>query len=183
MIKYKRGDLLELTDDGRYDIILNGCNCFCKMDDGIALQFAEHFPEVLHADYLTNIRDKNKLGTYIEIPILRNNKSFSILNCYTQYGYAGLDIEMSEFFDYESYEKIILDVSIKYENKKIGMPLIGTGHAGGDLQKILEITEKILKNNNVEIVIFSPHLVPKQFYTIKNKISLIIDEIKTYFEN
>lgn len=183
MIIYKRDNLIELAEEGHYDVILHGANCFCKMDDGIALQFAEHFPEILHADLLTISQDKTKLGTYTTATVKRVDKEFEILNCYVQYAYAGYDIEISELFDYEAYERVLKTISVNFKNKKIGMPLIGTGHAGGDLDRILDITEKILKNNNVEIIIFSDRTIVKQYSTIKNYSMLYIQQFYNFFHN
>jgi O-acetyl-ADP-ribose deacetylase (regulator of RNase III) len=181
MIIYKKGNLLDLASEGLYDIVLHGANCFCKMDDGIALQFALAFPEILHADFLTEIADKNKLGTYTEANVTRLNKNFKILNCYTQYAYAGFDIEISEFFDYQAYEKVLIKIAKQFPHAKIGMPLIGTGHAGGDMEQMLAITEKILSNHNVEIIIFDAQNLPKKFNSLKNQITLFILDIKNKF--
>lgn len=168
MIIYKKGNLLDMASEGKFDIILHGANCFCKMDDGIALQFALAFPEILHADLMTTAKDKKKLGTYTQASVTRVGKTFKVLNCYTQYGYAGLDIEVAEWFDYQAYEQVLTLIAQQYPTEKIGMPLIGTGHAGGDLEKILQITERCLKYNHVEVIIFSEHNVPKQYHSIKN---------------
>lgn len=169
MIVYKKGNIFDFIYEGRYDIVLQGCNCFCKMDDGIALQFAQHFPEVLLSDINTNYKDKNKLGTFIEVDIERFDQHFKILNCYTQYAYAGYDIEVFDYFDYEAFEKILVKISEYNKNLKIGMPLIGSGHAGGDVERILCLIEKYLSNHNVEIALYNTNFLPKQFYSFKNQ--------------
>lgn len=184
MIVYKKGNLFDFIYEGRYDIILQGCNCFCKMDDGIALQFAEHFPEVLLADLHTTPKDRTKLGTIIEVDIERFEKKFKILNCYTQYAFAGYDIEIFDYFEYESFEKILQKIS-QYDKKiRIGLPLIGSGHAGGDVERILSMIEKYLSKHRVEIALYNTNSIPKQFNSIKNKSILffqeVIDKIKSF---
>jgi len=39
------GDLLRLALDGRFDVIVHGCNCQCAMGKGIALSIKQQFPE------------------------------------------------------------------------------------------------------------------------------------------
>ena len=51
MIKHKKGNLIDLSKQGKYDIILHGLNCHCKMSDGIALQIAKEFP-IVEQSYL-----------------------------------------------------------------------------------------------------------------------------------
>ena len=44
------GDLIEMAEHGDFDVIVHGCNCFCTMGAGIALQIKHHFPEAYYAD-------------------------------------------------------------------------------------------------------------------------------------
>lgn len=176
MIVYKKGNIFDFIYEGRYDVVLQGCNCFCKMDDGIALQFAQHFPEVLLADINTVYKDENKLGTFVEVNIERFDKKFKIFNCYTQYAYAGYDIEVFDYFDYQSFETILEQISKFDKSIKIGMPLIGSGHAGGDVERILSLIEKYLSKHNVEISLYNTNSLPKQFYSYKNQLIIFYQE-------
>lgn len=176
MIVYKKGNLFNFIYEGRYEIVLQGCNCFCKMDDGIALQFAQHFPEVLLADVKTPYKDKNKLGTFVEVDIERFDKKFKILNCYTQYAYAGYDIEVFDYFDYDAFETILQKIQEYDKQIKIGMPLIGSGHAGGDVERILFMIEKYLSQHNIEIALYNTNLIPKQFFSFKNQCIIFYQE-------
>ena len=80
MINYVDGDLIKLAKQGRFDVIVHGCNCFCQMGAGIAPQMAEAFgcdefeKEILtYTEYddvgdmyevkTNNKGDINKLGT------------------------------------------------------------------------------------------------------------------------
>ena len=47
------GDLLRFALDGRFDVIVHGCNCQCAMGKGIALSIKEQFPEAYAADLAT----------------------------------------------------------------------------------------------------------------------------------
>src|ERR1044072_1974871 len=37
------GDLIRLALMGNFGVIAHGCNCFCRMESGIAKQMAAHF--------------------------------------------------------------------------------------------------------------------------------------------
>lgn len=173
MIKYKKGDLVVLSQEGKYDVVLHGINCHCYMSDGIALQLANIFPAIKKADLQTVAKDKGKMGTFQAIAVSCNVRQFLILNCYTQFNYAGYDIEEPDLFNYEAFEKILKNIAQQYCNKKIGMPLIGSGHAGGNMDKIISIIEKTLNKCNVDIIIYSNN-IPKQYYSFFNKIKCLI---------
>ena len=53
MIKFVTGDLLDKAENGDYDIIVHGCNCFCVMGSGIAAQIRERYPEAAEIDKQT----------------------------------------------------------------------------------------------------------------------------------
>lgn len=170
MIKFKEGDLIQLIKTGKYDVALHGVNCHCKMSDGVALQIAKVFPSVEQADLATIALDKNKLGTFIPVDILINDKKVTVLNCYTQFNYAGYDIEETELFDYEAFTSILKEVAKTFPKEKIVMPMIGTGHAGGNRDKIIAIIKQELKHNNVDVIIYCPYNKPKELTSLVNKI-------------
>lgn len=183
MIIYKKGNLFDFIYEGKYDIILQGCNCFCKMDDGIALQFAQNFPEVLFADLQTLPKDKNKLGTFVSIPIERFDKKFEILNCYTQFAFSGYDIETFDYFDYIAFEEILKKISQFDKKLRIGMPLIGSGHAGGDVDRILNLIEKYLSNHKIEIALYNTNYLPNQYMLFKNRIINFLNDFIEKFKS
>lgn len=170
MIKFKKGDLISLAQQGKYDIILHGVNCHCKMSDGIALQLAKAFPEIENADLKTKPLDQNKLGTFVPVNVSSNNHTFIIANCYTQFHYAGYDLEQHDLFDYTAFKTILKNISTIYTKEKIAMPLIGTGHAGGDMGKIIEIIKQELKYNNVDVIVYSEYQQPQDLKSITNKL-------------
>src|SRR5436309_9636698 len=83
------GDLLRLALDGRFDVIVHGCNCQCAMGKGIALSIKNQFPEAYEADLKTIKGDRSKLGTLTVARIERPPASFDIVNAYTQFHYRG----------------------------------------------------------------------------------------------
>jgi O-acetyl-ADP-ribose deacetylase (regulator of RNase III) len=60
-MKIVNGDLIELAKKGEFDVIVQGCNCQCRMGRGIALTIKQQFPEALAADYETTVGDQSKL--------------------------------------------------------------------------------------------------------------------------
>lgn len=131
-MKYMKGDLLELARNGHFDIIVQGCNCFCTMGSGLAKQIKEEYPAAYAADLLTIKGDRSKLGTYT---IMRGK--FDIVNAYTQYDYnrnGSKDLH----FDYHAFDRI-LNSLLKYSHLNFGFPYIGCGLAGADEQRVIEM--------------------------------------------
>lgn len=62
------GDLLSLMEDGTFDVMIHGCNCFNTMGGGIAGQISKRWPMVSAVDILTESGDINKLGQIQIVP-------------------------------------------------------------------------------------------------------------------
>ena len=132
-----RGDLISLARQKHFDLIVHGCNCFCAMGAGIAKQIRENFPKAYEADCLTVKGDREKLGTisFAEIDGL------IVVNAYTQYHYSGTET----LLDYGALRRCLRTIKQQFSGKKIGLPRIGAGLAGGDWKTILAIiTEELL---------------------------------------
>jgi len=149
-MKHINGDLLKLALEGKFDIIMHGCNCFCTMGSGIAKQIKEQFPEAYEADLKTKKGNILKLGNFT-IAEVKREYTFKIINCYIQYRYGREQVQV----DYEALTLCMRKINSLYSNKRIGLPLIGAGLAGGDWNKIEKIIETEFLNNNVTVV----HLV------------------------
>lgn len=154
-MKEIKGDLIHLAKQGEFDIIAHGCNCFCKMGSGIAKQIAIEIPDALRVDSLTKPGDINKLGNYTVAKIFNGGKEMGIiLNCYTQYGYKSRFKPNLKPIDYEALTLCLRKINHNYKGKKIGLPLIGAGLAGGDWNIIKQIIEGELKDMDTTIVHF-----------------------------
>lgn len=148
-LKIIEGDLIEMTKNGKFDVIAHGCNCFCTMGGGIARQIREHFPSAWEADEQTIKGDIKKLGNFTAA----KHENCYILNCYTQFHYGSNHIDGSEKpLDYEALTLCMKKINFIFKGKSIGLPKIGAGLAGGDWNKIEEIIKKELKDLNVTIV-------------------------------
>lgn len=149
------GNLINLALQGEFDAIAHGCNCQVTMAAGIANQIAKMFPAVPHADKLydnkfTDRRDK--LGTTDSITIesfdmMQHKFSFDIINGYTQF-YPGRDL------DYDALTLSLMKINDKYRGKKIGLPQIGCGIAGGNWDIVKQHIQTQLKDCDVTVVIF-----------------------------
>ncbi|MGX5845854.1 macro domain-containing protein [Mesorhizobium sp. PL10] len=130
-----RGDLLQLALDGRFDVVVHGCNCQCAMGKGIALSIKQRFPEAYAADRATMKGDPAKLGRISVAEIRRGDRTFHIVNGYTQFHWQGQGMKA----DYEAIRKVMRAVKVQFAGKRIGYPKIGAGLAGGDWEKIASI--------------------------------------------
>ena len=150
-----------MAEDGEFDAIVHGCNCFNAMGKGIALSIKNRWPEVYAADCKTTKGDRTKLGTYSFADVKRKDGSkFTVFNAYTQYTYW--DRSVPVLFDYDAFQQILdrikgIDYSLPAlgENKlRWGFPLIGCGLAGGDKERVLEMIAKNLSDVDVTVVEF-----------------------------
>lgn len=142
------GNLIEQTKNGEFDVIIHGCNSFHTMGLGIAKHIKTNFPEAFEADKKTGYGDKNKIGTFSEATVERNGHSFTIINAYTQYQYGN----EKDQFEYESFPQLLQSIKSKYGNKKIGLPLIGCGLAGGDEVRILNMIKENFEGIDYKLV-------------------------------
>lgn len=146
------GDLLQLALDGRFDVIVHGCNCLCTMGAGIAKQIKAQFPEAYAADLRTPKSDRNKLGTISTARIQRGDRAFHIVNAYTQFNWRGQGV----LADYSAIRAAMRRVKQDFAGKRIGYPLIGAGLAGGDWAVISAIVDEELAGEDHALVVYRP---------------------------
>jgi O-acetyl-ADP-ribose deacetylase (regulator of RNase III) len=138
VLKHAKGNLLDLAEAGEFDIVVQGCNCFNTMGGGIAREIRERYPLAAEVDDETIRGDYRKLGNYTTA----FTGKFLIVNAYTQYNMSqGTDV-----FEYTAFELILQKLCHAYGNKRIGLPYIGMGLAGGDKEVILEQIEIFAEN-------------------------------------
>ena len=151
-MKTAEGDLLTLAEEGVFDVIIHGCNCFCTMGAGIAKSIRDRFPAAYDADTATEKGDLKKLGTYSSATIETNERLFVIVNAYTQYEFRARGINA----DYDAITKVFARIKHDFAGQRIGYPMIGAGLAGGDWAVISEIIERELAGEDHTLVIFKP---------------------------
>jgi O-acetyl-ADP-ribose deacetylase (regulator of RNase III) len=141
-----KGNLLFLAEEGEFDVIVHGCNCYHAMGGGIAAKIALHFPEAERADEMTPYGSREKLGSFSSALIEREGrKPFTIINAYTQHRVSGF----RDVFEYDHFQNFLLSfesylMSLHKEKGKIvyvGFPKIGCGLARGDESVIIPLIE------------------------------------------
>lgn len=138
-MKIVRGNLITLAQQGHFNIIVQGCNCFNTMGSGIAREIREKYPEAYEADCKTERGDYNKLGNYS----VMLGKQFNIINAYTQYDFS----RGSDVFEYAAFELILKKLAHQYKGCNFGLPKIGCGLAGGDEARIM----KLIQDFSIEV--------------------------------
>jgi O-acetyl-ADP-ribose deacetylase (regulator of RNase III) len=146
------GDLIALAKSGRFDVIAHGCNCFCVMGAGIAAQIARHFPDAEAADLATTAGDRAKLGTCSQARVAVGAHVLHVVNAYTQHHYAG----PPPLVDYEAVRGCMRWIRTRHAGRRIGLPMIGAGLAGGHWPTIAEVIDAELAGLDVTLVMYAP---------------------------
>lgn len=148
------GNLIDLAEQGKFNVILNGANCFCNMGAGIAKEIKQRYPAAYTVDCATVKGNMRKLGTYstaIVSSVVNPDHKFYILNCYTQFRYG----HGACHADYAAIRRVFRAVAVNFPDAVIGIPLIGAGHAGGDWAIIEGIINEELKDVDITLVRFN----------------------------
>lgn len=145
MLKYIKGDLIERALEGKYDLIVHGCNCFNNMGSGIAVPIKHNFPDAYLADRSTQYGAKEKLGKFT----IGRHKDMFIINAYSQFEYGG----GGRNADYDAIREVFSTLNLMFRKRKVGIPLIGAGLAGGDWKVIRKIIEEVSPDLDIEVVV------------------------------
>ena len=171
MEKYKEiyGDLIELALKGEFDVISHGCNCHSVMGAGIAVPMKKTFgchkfemeswgstiEKLGCIDYETFVLGKNAIWSLIDADNKLNEPELTVVNSYTQYNYGLNHIDgSSKPLDYEALTLCMRKINHIFKGKRVGLPFIGAGLAGGDPDVIREIFKKELRDCYVTLVLY-----------------------------
>lgn len=151
-MKTVSGDLIQLAMGGDFDLIVHGCNCFCTMGAGIAKGIRTAFPAAFDADRATSRGDRAKLGscTFAEVDL--NGTPLAVVNAYTQFDYRGSGPKV----DYDAIRSCFRWIRQQHSGKRVGLPKIGAGLAGGDWERIAAILGEELAGEDVTVVEYRP---------------------------
>lgn len=166
-----KGDLIELAVNGRmFDVIAHGVNCFCVQGAGLAPKMVKAFQTntfpmeapLLKGDIgkLGNIEYKHfdlKEGKAIPIEIFtyQNEYDLTVVNAYTQYNYGSNHSDGDKKpIDYNALALCLKKINHIFRGRRVGLPLIGGGLAGGDAEIIKRLIKKIMKNCDTTLVLF-----------------------------
>jgi len=145
-----KGNLIRLAIKGEFDVIVHGCNCFCRMGAGIAPQMAIAFgADKFPMEAPEHRGDMNKLGTIDH----KRVGEVIVVNAYSQFGFGknhtnGTSIPL----DYEALTLCLRKINYNFKGDHIGLPMIGCGLAGGDEKIVIKIIKWELKDCNVTLV-------------------------------
>lgn len=152
-MKHVTGDLIQLALDGEFDVIVQGCNCFCAMGAGLAAQIRATFPQAYEADLATMKGDRSKLGSFTHVEVaVAGGKSLVVVNAYTQYRYGRGCMQ----FDYVALSEVLRKIRSSFPDRRIGMPRIGSDLAGGDWVRIESIIASEMDGVDVTVVTLPP---------------------------
>lgn len=151
------GNLFDLAFKGEFDVIAQGCNCFNTQGAGISLLFKKYFQTDKFSMELSGKGDQSKLGK-IDYKKFVYNENFNednplfVVNCYTQYYYGVRNGKIP--LSYDALRECLKKINDTFKGKKIGLPLIGGGLAGGDPEIIKQMIEEILVDCYTTLVIY-----------------------------
>jgi len=157
-MKEVEGDLLKLAKEGKFDILVHGCNCMSTMGAGIAKQVAREYPQALAVDRAeTEKGDRTKIGTYTKVAVGGENgeHTFTIVNAYTQYRFKKR-YKGELLADYAGIREVFGRIKKDFSGLRIGYPLIGAGLANGDWKVISAIIEEQLEGEDHTLVVYKP---------------------------
>jgi O-acetyl-ADP-ribose deacetylase (regulator of RNase III) len=138
-----KGDIIQLFKEKNFDIIVQGCNCFCVQGKGLALQIAKQFPQALTIDKKTQVSDVHKLGSFS----YATTEYGKIINLYTQF-------KPGPHFEYSALIKGLHRINKHYKGKHIAFPQIGAGIGKGDWSIIRYLLYTMLPDLQVTIVYY-----------------------------
>lgn len=150
-----KGNLVTLAKEGRFDVIVHGCNCFNTMGSGIAPQIANAFAGPngpREVDNTTVPGSHGKLGSCTVASYVRDDYTqLFIINAYTQYGTASKPGEI--VVNYDAVRSCFANIAdmAREDNFnftapcRIAYPAIGAGLAGGDWDIISKIIDEELE--------------------------------------
>ncbi len=125
-MKVIQGDLVKMALNGEFDVIIQGCNCECAMNGGIAKKIKNAFPAASKADAGTESCDASKLGSFSYAKVkLRSQKRLIIVSGYYTQLLAGGQV------NYVALRKVMKQAKQNFYGTRIGYPMTGSGLAGG----------------------------------------------------
>lgn len=151
-----KGNLISLFKEGDYDGMAHGCNCFCRMGSGIAVDVKNAYPQAQRVDIQTVEGDRNKLGTFTRA----NYPEGIVFNAYTQYTYWN----PADMLSYEAVAQVMRKINdmlisakrmtLDDSKAKLIIPCIGAGLARGEWSRIVDIINENTPDLEVTVVVW-----------------------------
>lgn len=153
-MKVIKGDIISLVQNGEFDVLVHGCNCFNNMNVGFCKQIKKEFPVSFLVDGRTGYGKKYKLGTYSGCTVdlreydYRINKKIIVINAYTQY-----TLGEGATLNYLALKKVFQKIKTDFTGRKIVFPLIGIELKNFSAGKVCEIIDKELDGEDYSLVV------------------------------
>jgi len=139
MLKHTKGNLIDLAEQGHFDVIVHGCNCQNTMGSGIAKEIRERYPIAYEADTKAAEIWVTPVARLANFSFAVTDKNFVIINAYTQVDFMPRGVD---HFEYEAFYVILKKLeSPAGEGVRFGFPYIGMGLAGGDAKRIVAMLD------------------------------------------
>ena len=133
----------------KYDILIVTTNTYCSMTHGFEREVALDYPYVRTANLNTKYGDVTKMGNILECSE-ENEPTFII--AYICKGFPRkTKTEIPDFLSYESLEKCLKLINVKYKGKTIACPMLGCSRfdGNGNKEKVLEMMNNIMTDVNL----------------------------------
>lgn len=153
MIKLIKGNLLDSTAP----LIAHGVNCQGVMGSGVAKTICTKWPDVKskYVEYVNmtrkSVNPEELLGSILYVKIAPGRR---VANCFTQQNY-GRDGQV--YFSYISLGScltLLREKCIEKNIRRISMPEIGCGLAGGNRESIMKRIEKAFDKTPITVEIY-----------------------------
>lgn len=150
MIVYRKGDVLAALENDELDVVAHGCNCQGGFGSGIAGQISRKWPHVKGA-YLDLYRSGGTILGFFQ-PVAISESKF-IINCGTQNDYLPRGIRHA---DYNAIDDVMDSLKLYTQNKltRVGIPMIGSGLAGGEWAEIEKIISKHFVGRDITVYVY-----------------------------
>lgn len=179
MIKIiKNEDIMGHIND--YDIILIGTNVYCTLSQGVQREIALNYPYVRNMNFETKYGDESKMGTILECSV-NDEPIISLL--YICRGYPCKKVNGDDYLSYESLEKCLKLINVKYKGLNIACPFLGCSRfdGNGNKEKVLNIMNNTLSDVNVTIYdYFQMSREEKQISTLKKEMEVKSKDYNAY---
>lgn len=167
----------------KYELLIVTTDTYCSMTHGFEREVALNYPYVRNMNLSTKYGDVNKMGTILECS--EENEPTFIL-CFICKGYPPRKKgEIPDFLSYDSLEKCLKLINVKYKGKTIACPMMGCSRfdGNGNKEKVLEIMNNTM--TDVDLIVydyFQEKRDEKQVRIFKEEMEMKKKDYFAYYE-
>jgi hypothetical protein len=160
-IKYKVGCFIKALASHEVDVGAHQTHACNRMASGIAPLLAMQWPVIRDADIKfsrTLVKPELKMGRFSRCEL---DDETLFYNLYGQLHWSNDQLEAGRNTNYarlaQALQAMTDDISIEYEDMAlvhVGLPLIGSGNAGGDWQIIAKLVHDTLIHAGIQVTVY-----------------------------